>query len=262
MRTLLSRLCIGSLLLTIVAIPANAQTYPSRPIRVIDPFTAGGSTDLMARLIGQKLTERLGQPVIVDNRPGAGGNLAAELVAKSAPDGYTLFIGGPTLAPSVTLFSRLGYDVAKDFAYVTAVGSGAYVMVGAPTLSAKSVRELIALAKAKQGQLSYGSGGVGSALHLIGELLKSRADINILHVPYKGAAPVMAAVGGNEVHIGFSSLATALPFIKSGRVNAIAVTGAKRAKAMPDLPTIDESGYPCFDVTPYWGFLAPAATPT
>ena len=163
---------------------AKAADYPHKPIRIIDPYAAGGSTDLMARLIGTKLTERFGQPVIVDNRPGAGGNLGPEIVARATPDGYTLLMGVVTaLAPSVSLYPRLGFDPMKDFAYVTLVAGGAYVIVVTPSVPAKSIAELIALAKAKPGQLSYGSSGVGSAVHLAGELFKSRAGVNILHVP-------------------------------------------------------------------------------
>jgi tripartite-type tricarboxylate transporter receptor subunit TctC len=236
--------------------------YPYKPIRIIDSFAAGGSTDYMARVLGQKITERFGQPVIVDNRSGAAGNLAAELVAKATPDGYTLLMAVlPALAPSATLYPRLGYDVLKDFAYVTLIAAGTYVVVVNPASPAHSLNELIALAKARPGQISYGSSGVGGPLHLAGELLKSRTGANILHVPYKGAAPVVAAVAGGEVQVGFASLSGALPMIKAQRLTALAVTSARRAKAFPELPTIAESGFPGFDVTPWYGILIPAATP-
>lgn len=239
-----------------------AGDYPDKPIRIIDPFAAGGSTDYMARLIGQKITERFGQPVIVDNRPGAAGNLAAELVAKATPDGYTLLMAVVSaLAPSVSLYPGLGYDVMKDFAYVTLLAGGSYVLVVTPSVPARSVAELVVLAKSRPGQISYGSSGVGGPLHLAGELLKSRAGVDMLHVPYKGAAPIMAAVAAGEVHVGFASVAGALPLIKAGRVTALAVTSAKRAKPFPELPTIAESGFPGFDVTPWYGVLAPGATP-
>jgi tripartite-type tricarboxylate transporter receptor subunit TctC len=239
-----------------------AGDYPAKPIRIVDPFAAGGSTDYMARLIGQKITERHGQPVIVDNRPGAAGNSAAEMVARALPDGYTLFMGVVSaLAPAVTLYPTLGYDVMKDFAHVTLLAAGSYVLVVSPTLPAKSVAELIAVAKSRPGQISYGSSGVGGPLHLAGELLKSRAGVDILHVPYKGAAPVMAAVAAGEVQVGFASVAGALPLVRAGRVTAVAVTSAKRAKPLPELPTIAESGFAGFDVTPWYGLLAPVATP-
>ena len=239
-----------------------ARDYPHKPVRIIDPYAAGGATDVMARLVATKFTERFGPPVIVDNRPGAGGNLGPEIAARATPDGYTLLMGVvAALAPSVSLYPKLGFDPMKDFAYVTLMAGGAYVLVVTPSVPAKSIPEFIALAKSRPGQLSYGSSGVGSAVHLAGELFKSRAGVNILHVPYKGGAPVMAAVMAGEVHMGGSSLTAALPLIKAGRVTALAVTSAKRAKAFPDLPTIAESGIPGYDITAWYGVLAPAATP-
>lgn len=241
---------------------APADDYPHKPIRIVDPFAAGGSTDFMARLLGQRITERYGQPVIVDNRPSAAGNTAAELVAKAQPDGYTLLMAVvPALAPAVTLYPNRGYDVMRDFAFVTLLASGSYVLVAAPSLPVKSVGDIVAVAKAKQQSLGYGSSGVGGPLHLAGELLKTRAGVNILHVPYKGAAPVMAAVAAGEIQLGFGSVAGALPLVKAGRVVPIAVTSARRAKALPEIPTIAESGFPGYDVTPWYGLLAPSATP-
>ena len=239
---------------------APAEDYPNKPIRIVDPFAAGGSTDFMARLLGQRITERYAQPVIVDNRPSAAGNTAAELVAKAQPDGYTMLMAVvAALAPAVTLYPNRGYDVMRDFAFVTLLAKGSYALVAAPALPVKSVGDIVALAKKQQ--LSYGSSGVGGPLHLAGELLKSRAGVNILHVPYKGAAPVMAAVVAAEIQLGFGSVAGALPLIKAGRVVPIAVTSASRAKALPDIPTIAESGFPGYDVTPWYGLLAPSATP-
>ena len=240
----------------------KAGDYPHKPIRIIDPSAAGGATDVMARLIGQHLSQRFGQPVIVDNRPGAGSNLGAEIVAKAAPDGYTLLMGAVlSLASSVSLYPQLGYDVRKDFTFVTLTAEGTFVLVITPSLPAKSVAELIALAKSRPGQLSYGSTGVGGPLHLAAELLKSRAGVDILHVPYQGAAPVVAAIASGEVQCGFPSLAGALPLIKAGRIAALAVSSAKRSKALPDLPTIAESGFPGYDVTPLYGVLGPAGMP-
>ena len=242
---------------------AKAENYPHKPIRVIDPFAAGGATDLMGRLIGQKLTERFGQPVIVDNRTGAGGNVGAEMAAKATPDGYTLFMGVVlALAPGASLYPQLGYDAMKDFAYVTLMAGGSYVLAMTPSTPVKSMAELVVLAKSQPGKIRYGSSGVGGPAHLAGELLKSRAGVDILHVPYKGAAPILAAVVGGEVQLGFSSLAGALPMIKAGRVTPLAVTSAQRAKALPDVPTIAESGFPGYDLTPWYGLLAPAATPS
>ena len=236
--------------------------YPRKPIRVIDPFAAAGASDVMARLVGQKLTERYGQPVIVENRPGAGGSVAAELAAKATPDGYTLFMTVVlALAPNVTLYPQMGFDPMKDFAYVTLMAGGSYVIIAHPSFPAKTIPELVALAKSQPGKISYGSSGVGGPVHIAGELLKSRAGINLLHVPYKGAAPIIAAVASGEVHTGFPSVAGALPLLKAGRVTAIAVTSAQRAKTLPNVPTIAESGYPGYDITPWYGLAAPAGTP-
>lgn len=236
--------------------------YPTRPIRVIDAFAAGGGTDIMARLIGQKLTDRFKQSIVVDNRPGAGGNVGAEIAAKAAPDGYTLFIAAvPAVAPSATLYPRLPYNATKDFAYVTLVASGTYVLFVQPSLPVKSVADLIALAKASPGKLSYGSTGVGGPAHLAGELFKSRAGVSIVHVPYKGTPPILGAVASGEVQLGYLTLAGVLPSWKTGRITALAVTSAKRVRGAPQLPTIAESGLPGYDVTPWYGILAPVGTP-
>ena len=235
--------------------------YPNRPIRVIDAFAAGGGTDIMARLIGQRLTERLKQPIVVDNRPGAGGNVGAEIAAKASPDGYTLFLAAvPAVAPSATLYPRLPYNAIKDFEYITLVASGTYVLFVQPSLPVKSVADLISLAKSSPGKLSYGSTGVGGPAHLAGELFKARAGVDILHVAYKGTPPILGAVSSGEVHLGYLTLAGVLPSWKAGRINALAVTSAKRVKGAPDLPTIAESGLPGYDVTPWYGMLAPAGT--
>jgi tripartite-type tricarboxylate transporter receptor subunit TctC len=239
-----------------------AEDYPHKPIRIIDAFVPGGATDVMARIVGQKLTEKFGQQVIVDNRAGAGGNVGAEIAARATPDGYNLFMANvPALAPSPSLYPKLRFDVLNDFAYISLMGGGSYVIIINPSVSARSLPELIALAKAKPGQLKYGSSGVGGPVHLAGELLKHRAGVDILHVPYKGAGPIITGVLTGEVQLGYPSLAGALPFIRQGRVVAIAVTSAKRAKALPDVPTIAESGYPGYDITPWYGIAAPAATP-
>lgn len=249
--------------LSVVPAQLSAEPYPIKPIRVLDGFPAGGGTDYLARVIGRKLTESLGQTIVVDNRPGAASNLAADIVAHANPDGYTLFmLLTSAIAPSPSLYPHLAYDPLKDFLYVTLVASGTYVLVTHPSVGAKSVSDLVAIAKAKPGALRYGSSGVAGPLHLAAELLKGRTGMQLLHVPYKGAAPVVAALTSGEVQVGFSSLAAALPMINANRLNALAVTSSKRAKAFPELPTIAESGFPGFDVTPWYGIVAPAKTPS
>ncbi|MCC6531096.1 MAG: tripartite tricarboxylate transporter substrate binding protein [Burkholderiales bacterium] len=241
---------------------AADPAYPQRPIRFIDTFAPGGGTDYLARVIGQRLSAQLGQPVIVDNRPGAAGNLGAEIAARATPDGHTLLMGlVSVLAPSRTLYPKLAYDLMTDFAFVTLVASGTFILSIHPSVPARSVPELIALAKTRPGQLSYSSAGVATPLHLAGEMLKHRTGANILHVPYKGGAPAAAAVTAGEVQLGFASPAAALASIKAGRTIALAVTSARRAKAFPEVPTIAESGFPGFDVTPSYGVLAPERTP-
>jgi tripartite-type tricarboxylate transporter receptor subunit TctC len=243
---------------TPVAPPAD---FPNKPIRFIDANSPGGGTEYLARVIGSHITQRYGQPIVIDNRPGAGGNIGAEIAAKASPDGYNLFLGlMPALAASPSLYSQLSYNVVKDFSYVTTVASGTFVVVVTRSSSAKTVADLVMLSKSIPGQLSYSSAGVGSPLHLVGELLKRRMGIEMVHVPYKGGAPAIAAVTTGEVQVGFGSLAAALPLIKAGRLTALAVTSAKRARGFPELPTIAESGFPDFDVTPSYGVLAPAAT--
>lgn len=244
------------------AAAGGADEYPSKPIRLLDGYPPGGGTDYVARVSGAKMAERFGQAVIVDNRPGAAGNLAAEITARANPDGYTLLLGVSTgLASSPSLYRKLGYDLMRDFAYVSLVASGTYILVAHPALPARSVAELLTLARSKPKSIRYGSGGVGSPIHLAMELLQSLSKIELLHVPYKGAAPAIVATTGGEVEIAFSSIAAALPMVKAQRLNALAVTSAKRLASLPDVPTAAESGIPSFDVTPYYGILAPAATP-
>lgn len=244
------------------AASGTADTYPSKPIRLLDGYPPGGGTDYVARVSGAKMAERFGQTVIVDNRPGAAGNLAAEITARANPDGYTLLLGVSTgLASSPSLYRKLGYDLLQDFSYVSLVASGTYILVAHPSLPVKSVSELVVLARSKPKTVRYGSGGVGSPIHLAMELLQSLTKIELLHVPYKGAAPAIVATTGGEVEIAFSSIAAALPMVKAQRLNALAVTSAKRLAALPEVPAVAESGIPVFDVTPYYGVLAPAGTP-
>ncbi len=241
---------------------ATADSYPGKPIRIIDGFPAGGGTDYAVRVIAPRLTERLGQTVVIDNRPGASSNIGAEIAAHASPDGYTLFVGSSTtLATSYTFFPKLGYDLLKDFSYVSRVAIGPYVLVAHPSLPVKSVAELVALARSQPGTIRYGSGGVGNSNHLIMELLQSRAGIELLHVPYKGGAPFAIGLTGGEVQIGFPSVAAAIPMINAKRLNALAIASGKRIGVLPDVPTVAESGFPGFDVATTYGIFAPRGTP-
>jgi len=247
---------------TLPSAMAAEAGYPTRPLRIIDPFPPGGATDYLDRIIADKLSERLGQPVIVDNRPGAGGNLSAEIAARATPDGYTLSMNLPGgMAAGRILTPQLAYDIRKDFAYVTLVAAGTYVLVANPTLRVKSVSDLVAHATSKPEQLRYGSPGVGSPPHLAFELLKISTRMKILHVPYKGAGPLVVALIGGEVQLGFVSPAGASSLVEAGRLTALAVSSAKRSKALPAVPTVAESGYPGFDITPWYGYMVPVATP-
>jgi tripartite-type tricarboxylate transporter receptor subunit TctC len=229
---------------------------------LLDGFPAGGGTDYVARVSGAKITERFGQAVIVDNRPGAGGSVAAEITARANPDGYTLLLGvSSALASSPTLYPKLGHDPLQDFAYISLVATGTFVLVTHPSLPAKSVSELVALARAKPKSIRYGSGGVASPIHLTAQLLQNVTATELLHVPYKGAAPAVIALAGGEVLVAFSSVAAALPMIQAKRLNALAVSSGKRTAALPEVPTVSESGVPGFDVTPSYGILGPRATP-
>jgi tripartite-type tricarboxylate transporter receptor subunit TctC len=243
-------------------VAGSAQTYPSKPIRLVVPFPPGGSLDVVARAIGQKLTEAWGQPVVIDNRPGAGGNIGADLVAKSAPDGYTILEGAlSTHAVNVSLYSKMPYDPVKDFAPITLVAITPNVLVVNPSFPVNSVPELIAYAKAHPGKLSFGSGSNGSAGHLAGELFKSEAGVDMVHVPYKGGAPALQALLAGDTQLMFDNLANSTPQLKAGKLKALAVTTAKRSALAPELPTLAETGLPGFDIYTWWGFMAPAGTP-
>lgn len=239
-----------------------AADYPSRPIRFVVPYPPSGAADIVARIVAQKLGDSLGATVVVDNRAGAGGNLGTDLVAKAAPDGYTLLMGnvGP-LAINVSLFKRLPYDPLKDLAPVSFMVAYPNVLVVNPSLPAKSVSELVALAKSRPGQLSYASAGTGSSTHLAAELLKSMAAINMAHVPYKGGGQAIIDVMAGQVHLYFSSMLGALPHVKSGKLRALAVTGTRRSRAAPELPTVAESGFPGYEANNWVGLLVPAGTP-
>jgi tripartite-type tricarboxylate transporter receptor subunit TctC len=249
-------------LFAIFTISANAQSYPSNPIRFVVPYPAGGPLDTVARLLGQKVSESVHQPVIVDNKPGAGGNIGADAVAKSAGDGYTILMGAvATHAINPTLYPAIPYDAARDFIPVTQVASTPNVLVVNPSVPASSVREFIAYAKANPGKLNFGSGSTGSAGHLAGELFKTMAGVDMIHVPYKGAAPAMNDLIGGQIQVMFDNLASSLAQVRAGRIRALAVTTARRSALAPELPTIAESGLPGFDVNTWFGIFLPAGTP-
>jgi tripartite-type tricarboxylate transporter receptor subunit TctC len=259
-------LCLTAALVGVLAgaglVPAaDAQAYPTRPIRLVVPFPPGGSLDVVARALGQKLSEAWGQPVLIDNRPGAGGNIGADLVAKSAPDGYTILEGAlSTHAVNVSLYARVPYDPIKDFAPITLVAITPNVLVLNAAFPVNSVPELIAYAKAHPGALAFGSGSNGSAGHLAGELFKTEAGVDMVHVPYKGGAPALQALLAGDTQLMFDNLANSTPQLKAGRLKALAVTTAKRSPLAPDLPTLSETGLPGFDIYTWWGFMAPAGT--
>jgi tripartite-type tricarboxylate transporter receptor subunit TctC len=254
-------LAIACCLHSALAADAAGATYPSRPIRIVVPFGAGGPSDVMARTLAQKLTQDLGQPVIVDNRTGAAGIIGADFVAKSAPDGYTLLMAQVGDAISMSLYSKLPYNFEKDFAPITQAGLTPFILVTHPSVPAKNMQELIALAKARPGSLSFGSSGAGTASHLAGELLKSMAGIDIVHVPYKGQAPATSDLLGGQIPMMFNNPITSLSHIKAGKMRALAVSTAKRFSQLPEVPTVAESGLPGFDVGFWLGALAPAGTP-
>jgi tripartite-type tricarboxylate transporter receptor subunit TctC len=241
---------------------ALADNYPSRPVKIVVPFPAGGSNDIVARALAQKLSERTGQSFYVENRGGAGGNIGAEAVASADPDGYTLLLTAPPpLTINAALYKELRYDPANAFAPVALIASVPIVLAVNPSVEAKNVNELVALAKAKPGSLSFGSSGNGSTNHLAGELLKSMTGIDILHIPYKGAAPAMNDLVAGHIPMMFDNMPAVLAQVKGKSINAIAVAGAKRASAMPDVPTVAESGVPGFEASSWFGLVAPAKTP-
>jgi tripartite-type tricarboxylate transporter receptor subunit TctC len=241
---------------------ADALPYPSKPLRFVVPFPAGGPLDIAARVIGQELNRAWKQPVLIDNRPGAGGNIGADFAVKSAADGYTILMGAvSTHAINVSLYRKLPYDPVADFAPITLVAIVPNVLVVHPSLPAQNVRQLIALAKTRPGQLHFASGSSGSAGHLAGELFKTLAHVDMTHVPYKGAAPAAIDLIAGHVELMFDNLASALPNIQAGRVRALAVTTLLRSPLLPALPTLSESRLPGFDIGTWFGVLAPAATP-
>ena len=240
---------------------AGAPAYPAKPIRFIVPFAPGGGNDLIARLIGGKLAEAWGQQVVVDNRPGAGGNIAAEIAARSAADGYTIFLFNSTNAIAPSLFKSVPFDPIKDFEPVILIATSPFALVVHPSTPAKSVKDLIALAKAKPGVLTYASGGNGSSTHLAAEEFKQLAGIQMIHVPYKGGGPALIDVIGGRVTMYFSSLPPSLPHIKAGRLRALGITSKERSPLLPDVPTISEAALPGFESGSSYGIVVPAHTP-
>jgi tripartite-type tricarboxylate transporter receptor subunit TctC len=257
--------CMIVAALAVAGLPSRAvaaDAYPSKAIRMVVPFPAGGTTDILGRIAGQKITEALGQQVIIDNRGGAGGNIGTELVAKSPPDGYTLLTDpGSTLTINPHAYSRLGFDPVKDFAPITILAEVPNILEVHPSMPVKNVKELIALAKSKPGQINYASTGAGQSTHLSMELFKSMAHIDINHIPYKGSAPALVDLIGGHVTVMFDNMPTSLPHVRAGKLRAIAVSTAKRSFALPQLPTVAESGLPGFEVSVWFSVLAPAATP-
>ncbi len=237
-----------------------AQTYPSKPVRLILPFPAGGPTDLLGRLLGLKLVETLGQPVVPENRPGAGGNVGAEYAAKQAPDGHTLVLGSTALAISPNLYRKLNYDPVKDFAPVSLVAQVPNVLLVHPSVPAKNLKELAAVARANPGKITFGSGGLGTGQHLAGEIFKSVAKVNMLHVPYKGSGQAMLSMIGGHLDMLVIGAPPTLPQIQGGKVRALAVLTAERLAILPGVPTARESGYPDFLVMSWYGMLVPAGT--
>jgi len=242
--------------------PAVAQDkYPSRQIKLLVGYTPGGATDIMARALAARLTESLGQTVVVDNRPGAASNIASEMAAKAAPDGYTLFMGTIANAISMSGYKNLGYDTMRDFVHITQTMTAPSVLATNPSFPAKNLKDLIAAAKAKPGTYSFASTGIGSSPHLAGELLKLRTGIDIIHVPYKGGAPAMTDLLGGQVSMSFLTALSALPYLQGGKLHVIGVAAHKRMAQLPNVPTIEEGGVPDFEVSSWNGLFAPAKTP-
>lgn len=248
--------------LALCASVAAAQQYPNRPVRLIVPFPAGGPNDIIGRLVAQKLGAALGQQVVVDNRAGAGGNIGTDLVAKAPPDGYTLLSGGMgSLVMNPIIDKKVPYNTLRDFAPVILMASAPNVLVTHPSLPVRDVKSLIALARAHPGELNYGSGGVGSTPHLSGALFNALADVNIVHVPYKGNAPAITDLLGGQVQLAYLGIPPVQPHIQGGKLRALAVTSARRSAALPQVPTLAEAGVNGYELSPWYGILAPADTP-
>ncbi|RPI42911.1 MAG: tripartite tricarboxylate transporter substrate binding protein [Betaproteobacteria bacterium] len=260
----MNRLCFKSGLFVVaiscLAGVALAQPYPSKPLRFVVPFPPGGINDVMARALGQKLTESLGQPVVIENRAGAGTIIGTELVAKSAPDGYTLLLASAAHAINVTLHRKLPFDPVKDFALVTLIGTSPFFLVGHPSLPARDLKSLVAFARSRPGQLQYSSSGSGTSIHLMGEMLKAGAKLDIVHVPYKGIAPALIDLIAGQVHFSFGSWLTTGPHVRAGKLRIYAATSPQRSKSVPDVPTIAEVAIPGYSAVAWYGIIVPAAT--
>jgi tripartite-type tricarboxylate transporter receptor subunit TctC len=255
-------LVVASLIAAVVATPAPAQDYPTRPVTLIVPYAAGGGNDVMARIVADKMGAALGQPIVVENRGGAGGSIATRAVAHAPTDGYTLGLGGTgTLAIDPSLYPNVGYDPRKDFAPIGLIATSALVVLVNPSVPAKTIPELIALAKQEPGRLTYASAGVGSGIHLGAELFAYMAGIKLTHIPYQGSAPALTDLIGGHVSIYFSSLPPAIGLVQDGKVRALAVTGPERSKIFPDLPTVAEVALPGYAAVLHYGIVAPAGTP-
>ncbi len=240
---------------------AQAQAYPARPVRFVVPFSAGGPTDILARIVGQKLAEAWGQQVIIDNRPGAGSTLGTDIVAKADPDGYTVLFTTSGHAINPSLYRKLPFDSVRDFAPITLVNSAPLMLVVHPAVAARTIKELVALARTKPGQLAYASSGSGGISHLAGHLFMTMAGVELTHVPYKGMAPAVSDVLGGQVQMVFPDPIIAMPHVKAGKLRALGITGAKRLRLNPEIPTIAEAGVAGYDVTVWYGVFAPAGTP-
>ena len=251
----------GAALCLAVPTLAQAQTYPTKPVKLVVPYPPGGPTDIVARLVAQKLSDAMGQPFVIDNRAGAGGNPGAELVARSPADGYTLVVATTAHAINPSLFKNLGYSLSKDFAPVSQLTSGPLVIVANPSLPANNVAELIALAKSKPGELNFASSGNGQSTHLSAELFASMAGVKMKHIPYKGSAPALTDTMGGQTQLMFDTMLSAMPHVKGGKLKALAVTSAARSPVAPDVPTVAESGLPGYEAIAWNGLLAPAGTP-
>ena len=259
--TAVARIIAMSVLLVVSGFATAQQAYPSKPIRFIVPFPPGGSTDPLARLAGQKLSESWGQQVIVDNRPGASTIIGSEAVAKSAPDGYTILLAGIPLVTGISLYPNIPYDAVRDFAPVATIARSQFVLVLNPSVPANNLQEFIALAKSKPDQLDYGSSGTGGSLHLAGELFNFIAGVKMLHIPYKGSGPLVSDLIGGQLRLSFQTPIATIAHIRSGRLKAIAVTGTGRLSALPQVPTFSEAGLPAYDTNIWFGIVAPAGTP-
>jgi tripartite-type tricarboxylate transporter receptor subunit TctC len=243
-----------------MAAGAQAQSYPDRPVRVVVPFPAAGGTDILARLLLQRMAERLGANFVIDNRAGAGGTIGTEIVAKAAPDGYTILAASSSHTINPSVYKKIGYDPARDFAPVTLIASGPGLLVVHPSVPAKNVKELIALAKSRPGQLIYASAGNGTPPHLAAELFKSMAGVDLVHIPYKGNVPAFVDLLTGAVSLSFPTITSGLPQVRSGKLRALGVTSKQRSTVVPDVPTIAESGLPGYEATTWYGMLVPAKT--